>query len=383
MPRWDTFQYVPLLNTLERLIQDPDIREEIEAFPRRVRGNSLQEDFCDGKLFREHPLFSSDPLALQIIAYFDEVEVCNPLGSHIKKHKLGIIFFTLGNVRPKLRSSLKAIHLVAVATSPVIDKHGLNRIMEPFISDLNILATHGVRVELHNREQIFRGALLAFLADNLGSNALGGFKLSFSFAYRYCRTCLVPNKDAASSFDSKQFVMRSNDSHRKHCDLVKGVNGAHYSKTYGINAYSSLLDVKHFSLFNGGLPHDCMHDLLEGIGPKEVKLLITHCVSSKYFTLNDYNEVLINFNYGYSDNDKPVPILGTAFKSDGPLRSSAAQMLTLFRNLPLMIGRKIPENDEHWSCFILLRRIFDIVMCPAVPRGMHLCYSEDTNNRAP
>ena len=34
-----------------------------------------------------------------------------------------------------------------------------------------------------------------------------------------------------------------------------------------------------------------------------------------------------------------------------------------------MIGRKIPENDEHWSCFILLRRIFDIVMCPAVPRG--------------
>ena len=301
----------------------------------------LQEDFCDGKLFREHPLFSSDPFALQIIAYFDELEVCNPLGSHIKRHKLGIVFFTLGNIRPKLRSSLKAIHLVSVAISPIIDKYGLNRILEPFITDLNLLSTNGVSVKVRNCEQLFRGALLAFLADNLGSNALGGFKMSFSFAYRYCRTCLVPNKDAPSSFDSKDFVMRSTASHREHCKSISGVNGSHYSKTYGINAYSNLLDVKYFSLFNGGLPHDCMHDLLEGVGPKEVKLLLTHCISAKYFTLNDYNEVLNNFNYGYSDNDKPVPILATSFAKDGPLRSSAAQMLTLFRTLPLMIGRKV------------------------------------------
>ena len=30
--------------------------------------------------------------------------------------------------------------------------------------------------------------------------------------------------------------------------------------------------------------------------------------------------------------------------------SSAVQMLTLFRNLPAMIGPKIPEGDENWSC---------------------------------
>ena len=368
MPRWDTFQYVPLLSTLGKLIQDPDILEEIEGFSRRMCSGSLQEDFCDGTLFRDHPLFSSDPLALQILAYFDELEVCNPLGSHIKKHKLGIVFFTLGNIRPKFRSSLKAIHLVAVATSPVIEKHGLNKILEPFITDLNNLATTGVQVKVHGREQIFHGALLAFLADNLGSNALGGFKMSFSFAYRYCRTCLTPNKDAVSSFDSKAFIMRSIDSHKNHCDLIDGVNGSHYSKTYGINYRSCLLDVKYFSLFNGGLPHDCMHDLLEGIGPKEIKLLLTHCISAKYFTLDEYNEVLRNFNYGYTDNDKPVPMLATSFAKDGPLRSSAGQMLTMFRNLSLMIGSKIPEN-EWWSCFLILRKIFDIVMCPALPRS--------------
>ena len=207
---------MPLLSTLDKLIQDPDILEEIEGFPQRMSSSGLQEDFCDGTLFCEHPLFSSDPLALQILAYFDELEVCNPLGTHVKRHKLGIFFFTLGNIRPKLRSSLKAIHLVAVATSPVIEKYGLNKILEPFIADLNHLATTGIRVRVHGHEQIFRGALLAFLADNLGSNALGGFKLSFSFAYRYCRTCLVPNKDAVSSIDSKAFILRSTDTHKKH-----------------------------------------------------------------------------------------------------------------------------------------------------------------------
>ena len=50
---------------------------------------------CDGSVFKNHPLFESDKNAIQIIGYFDEVELCNPLGSSTKKHKLGCIFFLL------------------------------------------------------------------------------------------------------------------------------------------------------------------------------------------------------------------------------------------------------------------------------------------------
>lgn len=46
-------------------------------------------DFCDSVQFKEHPLFSQDPHALQIILYYDDVEFCNPLGAYRKKHKLG------------------------------------------------------------------------------------------------------------------------------------------------------------------------------------------------------------------------------------------------------------------------------------------------------
>ena len=38
--------------------------------------------------FATHPLFSIHAGGLQIFFYFDKVEVCNPLGSKIKIHKL-------------------------------------------------------------------------------------------------------------------------------------------------------------------------------------------------------------------------------------------------------------------------------------------------------
>ena len=50
-------------------------------------------DFCDGSFFQNHPLFSVDVHALQIVAYYDELEIVNPLGSFVKKHKLGFFFF--------------------------------------------------------------------------------------------------------------------------------------------------------------------------------------------------------------------------------------------------------------------------------------------------
>ena len=49
-------------------------------------------DYCDGDNYRMSTLFQECPCGLQIQLYYDELEVCNPLGSKVKKHKLGIGF---------------------------------------------------------------------------------------------------------------------------------------------------------------------------------------------------------------------------------------------------------------------------------------------------
>ena len=48
------------------------------------------KDFCDGDFFKDHPVFTSNPLAIQVILYYDDIEVANPLGSKAGNHKLGI-----------------------------------------------------------------------------------------------------------------------------------------------------------------------------------------------------------------------------------------------------------------------------------------------------
>ena len=53
------------------------------------RDDEAIENFCDAQFFRTHPLFSRDPTALQLIVYYDEVEVTNPLGRKTGKRKLG------------------------------------------------------------------------------------------------------------------------------------------------------------------------------------------------------------------------------------------------------------------------------------------------------
>lgn len=73
----------------------------------------------------------------------------------------------------------------------MIEKHGLHSILKPLLHDLNVLATVGIDVNVDGVLKSYKGALLAVLADNLASNDLGGFKKSFSFAFRCCRTCLV------------------------------------------------------------------------------------------------------------------------------------------------------------------------------------------------
>ena len=119
--RYDTYHYISILATIERLLMDSSVIEHLETFLSCIRNDGIIEDFCDAATFRNHPLFSQDPEALQIIGYYDELEVCNPLGSHIKKHKVGVVFYTLGNIR----STYRAINLAILATKPVLEQHGM------------------------------------------------------------------------------------------------------------------------------------------------------------------------------------------------------------------------------------------------------------------
>ena len=51
--------------------------------------DSIMADFCDGTHFKSHSLLNIDQPTLHLHLYYDEPELCNPLGSKRTKHNIG------------------------------------------------------------------------------------------------------------------------------------------------------------------------------------------------------------------------------------------------------------------------------------------------------
>ena len=355
------FYYIPLYDTLKILLQHNDFQHEL-SFNRA--SNHLIQDFCNGSSFKNHPLFSNDPDALQIIAYYDELEVTNPIGSYVHTHKLGCLFFSLGNIRPQYRSSLKSIYLIAVAKYQDITRYGIDVFLRPFVQDLKRLYIDGIAVTIGSTFKTYHGALLAFLADTLAAHLLGGFKGSMSFAHRICRTCMITKVAAQTCYseDDSQCELRTPEKHEEQCQLLVGPDRATRSTEYGINRTSILEEVPGFSVVYG-LPHDVMHDLFEGVVKYELLLFLPYCLSKGYFTIADLNSRLQGYDFG--PEDKP-----STFSLDDRhqihIRQSAAQMISIVRNLPLLIADKIPESDDRWYSILLLIKICQVALSPVV-----------------
>ena len=109
--RSECIYYIPLIKSLEQLLSHPVVLSMFDKGVETCRAGSLK-DIIDGDILKSHPLFSVRPNTLQLILYTDEIELCNPLGSHASKNKLLMVYYTLGNIHPKYRSKLAAIYLL-------------------------------------------------------------------------------------------------------------------------------------------------------------------------------------------------------------------------------------------------------------------------------
>ena len=257
----------------------------------------------------------------------------------------------------------KAIFLSTIAKVSLIEGYGIDTILKPFVDDLNVLGTSGVEVNIDGEMKVYHGGLVAFLADNLASHSIGGFKESMSFAKRFCRTCLTDKESSYNYFTEEEFEMRAPSEHIKQCEEV--LEDQAMSKEYGINRNSILNDVIGFSAVNG-LPHDVMHDMLKGVINYEVRLFLQHCFTSKYFMIEQLNDRITNFDYGYSVSSKPPLLNDRCFQENLKIKMSAAEMMTLFHIMPILIGDKIPYEDIHYECFLTLPKIFRICIAPTV-----------------
>ena len=133
-----------------------------------------------------------------------------------------------------------------------------------------------------------------------------------------------------------------------------------------------------------GLPLDTIYDVLEGLVPYTIKLMLYHFIEEeKLFKLANLNHIVTNFDYGYLESTSKLSQIqvSTLYSSDktnlvqsGMLLSFffsfvASQMWSFAGLLQIMIGCcYVPKDSDHWLHYLQLLEIMDYTFAPVVCR---------------
>lgn len=342
----DTFMYVPILKTLEGLLSCKQFSKYFSVpSDRQVK---MYESFNDSNSFKNNTLFSRHSDALQIQIFYDDFETVNPLGSKRGIHKLGALYFVLRNFPDSLNSQLNNIHLLALFYSEDAKKYGYQLIFDHIIPDIKILETKGIEL----RGKTFFGTVCALAHDNLGANSILGFQESFN-ATHYCRICCISKYDAQNIFEHSKFEIRNRENLQQHLTTF----------SHGVVRSCPLNDLNFYNYLDSPTV-DIMHDMLEGVVPFEIKIVLQKLISLGCFSLDVVNNRLMAHDFGRLESkNRPSPI-----KLDGQgnrIGQKAAQAWCLIRFLPVIIGDLIRTNEQkrYWELLIQLLECMSFAFC--------------------
>lgn len=99
-----------------------------------------------------------------------------------------------------------------------------------------------------------------------------------------------------------------------------------------------------------------MHDVFEGVCQYDMSKLILHFIKSNLFTLENLNDRIGIYDFGPEEGNRP-PFLKIEKLKRNSLGFSASETITFVIHFGLIIGHKIPENNDFWDLYICLNKI--------------------------
>ena len=360
----DSFQYISVLQVITKMVEQKEVWHSIQRKLEKdsVKDPNLLSSYVDGTICKCHDVFT-DKNAIRLHLYVDEFEVCNPIGSHRSTHKLCAFYYFLGNVEEQYHSQLKHIHLCLLVKEKYIKKsRTFKQVLQPLIAELEVLYNEGILVNIEGNLIRLYGALATVSADNLSAHAVAGLRRVFNSG-RICRQCMILHTEIEKELKESLTLIRTEEMHFYHIKAVSSKNGVS-AATYGVEKRCPFLNLPYFKVTES-FPPDVMHDVLEGVIPVTLKLVIL--VLKRIVTIAQINTEIETFSFGRNDI-KNKPVLLPVSLGSANISGSASEKLCLFRLLPFLIGYRVPQNDPHWLLYLMLREIVDFLMSPSVSK---------------
>ncbi|XP_047140189.1 uncharacterized protein LOC124805826 isoform X1 [Hydra vulgaris] len=183
--------------------------------------------------------------------------------------------------------------------------------------------------------------------------------------------CYAKQSEIQNLFTEDKFILRTVKTHQQDVQNLMQMENAGVNHVRGVKKDSVLNKIPDFHITNN-FAIDPMHTILEGLIPINLAAILTKiCKEKKIFTINILNK---RMSYIFSmistdKRNKPPAIFKIEEKKLHP-SMKAMQMWAFFRFLPLAVGDLVNEDDKHWSFFIQLCNLVDILLAPKFTYGM-------------
>jgi hypothetical protein len=342
------FHYVPILESTKNLIISYGVTNFF--LPAELSDDNTYSDIFDGKTYRTNPFFNG-PRKIEILLYQDAFELCICIGSARKKFKLLGVYMAFGNIPKNIRFKSENILLVSLCRNKFVSEFGMEKILQPFIVDVQSLETNGIKIG----NQVFFGTVVGVAGDNLGQHQLCGMTENFSTTSHICRYCYITIDDLKKNKPNVQ-ELRTIKSYEQDLKLLETQNG-NQIHVNGIKHECLLNNLSHFHCFQPGMPPCIAHDLFEGVIQCDL-ILIIHSFANK-------NKEFYNFlNISYSSVAK-VTKAGVSFpkleKGMTKMPGKAYENYQFLLLLPYVaLDSSFDRNSPQWRMLLCLLTIVRI-----------------------
>lgn len=356
-----SFQYISILKSLQQILSCQTFLEKAINLKshHQIQSDEIQyKSFYDGTNYKENLKLSKE-CAISLILYIDDFEICNPLGTSRKKHKICAVYWTLGNLPASCHSSLSNIYLAALIRSEDVKCYGYETVLKPLVDELITLEQEGLFIAKLGKS--IKGFVHCVVADNLGAHGLAGFVESFSGKYA-CRFCTAENIDIQTNeVKSGVFCARSKDLHTSH---LKAIEENSLFSHFGVKKKCVLSENLSYFSVTQSFPPDIAHDIFEGIVPVEIALCLNVLISKKYFTLANLNEAITAFPLKWTDKANRPHVVPLSYTTRKTIGGNVHENWSLLRFLPLLIRTRVPSNEPAWQVLCELKDIVELVVAP-------------------
>ena len=359
-----TAEFIPMRNVLQKVFSLPGVFSTVDKYIKKLQSeNDSIENFVQGRLWKDKVAKNfQNKTVFPLFLYFDDFEICNPLGSHAGVHKLGGVYYQVACFPPEVNSLLENIFLCALFHSSDRTEFRNRRIFQKIIDELNFLQAVGIDVKTESGIKRIYFALGLVLGDNLGLNSILGFVESFR-AHFSCRLCTLSREEAQMVFFEKSMRYETYE-----VDFEK----SNVSET-GIKEKSVWNDVLFFETEKNFVV-DLLHDGPEGYFSFHMRLVLRYFVKDfqpkeERLKLSILNSRLNSFNYYHNGLSNKIPNISEAELDHCKLKMSGIEMMNFVYLFSMLVGDLIQQKDPVWKMYIHLRQIVDIIMCHTVFEG--------------